>query len=387
MVEVLFAVNPRVLFVGAFPRAGVKVIGGMVTSCQALLASSLPSRLRLDLLDTTQISNPPPVLPVRLMLAIVRFGRFVRRFETNRPQAVILFAALGASVVEKGVMAYYARMRGIPAVIFPRAGSIVDDCRRSAFTRAWARLFFRAARKIVCQSAAWRNFAIQTLGFAPEDVVVIRNWTADREILAIGQQRRPSATPPVRLVFVGWLERNKGVIELIQACRDLVARGDFILQIIGDGAAAGEARELVERFGMTDVIEFRGWLQAAELRRALQDANVFVLPSWAEGLPNAMIEAMAARVAVVVSAVGAIPEIIDDHRSGLLVPPRDVPALAAALAEIIADDALRNRLADEAYTIAKREFAPESAVDQIVAIIDSVVAPRAHFPGEPGVHG
>jgi len=358
----------------------------MVTSCRALLASSLPTRLDLDLLDTTQISNPPPALPVRLILAIARFARFVWRFETGRPQAVILFAALGASVVEKGVMARYARIRGVPALIFPRAGSIVDDCRNSAFTRLWARSSFRAARKIVCQSAAWRCFAIQTLGFAPEDVIVIRNWTANREVLDIGQQRRPSVARPIRLLFVGWLERNKGVIELIQACRELASRGDCTLQIIGDGSAAREAHALVEEFGMSGIIQFRGWLQTADLHQALRDADVFVLPSWAEGLPNAMIEAMAARVAVVVSAVGAIPEIIDDHRSGLLVPPRDAQALAAALAEIVADDALRDRLADEAYTIAKREFAPESAVDRIVALIDSVIALGPNSADAAGVH-
>ncbi|HEX4240749.1 MAG TPA: glycosyltransferase family 4 protein [Steroidobacteraceae bacterium] len=366
--------KPSVLFVGAFPRPGLKVYGGMVTSCQALLASSLPGRLHLDLLDSTQISNPPPALPTRFGLALVRFARFLVKFEKCRPQAVILFAALGASIVEKGVMARYARWRGVPSLIFPRAGHIVDACRDSPLTRAWARLSFRGASKLVCQSVSWSRFATETLGFAPEHVSVVRNWTASPELLAVGERRRRRAGSRVELLFVGWLERDKGILDLIRACAAQGPCRVFRLVIVGDGGAAHEARELAAQLGLAASVEFRGWLQTEELRAALRDADVFVLPSWAEGLPNAMVEAMAARVAVLVTAVGAIPEVIVDRENGLLVPPRDAAALARALGELIDDGALRARLADEAFEVAKREFSPEAAVDRLVALIDASIA-------------
>src|ERR1700689_324226 len=85
---------------------------------------------------------------------------------------------------------------------------------------------------------------------------------------------------------------------------------------------------------------------------------------------------MAARVAVLVSAVGAIPEVIEDRKSGFLVPARDGAALLSALSEIIENGALRARLADAGFEVAKREFAPESAVDRLVALIDSIIAPH-----------
>ena len=76
-VSVVTAARPRVLFVGAFPPPGAKVFGGMVTSCGALLQSSFPTRLDLDMLDSTQISNPPPGLAVRLLRAGRRCARFI----------------------------------------------------------------------------------------------------------------------------------------------------------------------------------------------------------------------------------------------------------------------------------------------------------------------
>jgi glycosyltransferase involved in cell wall biosynthesis len=366
--------RPRVLFVGAFPRPGGAVVGGMVTSCGILLESSFPTRLDLDLLDSTQISNPPPGFAVRLLLAAGRFAKFIGRLERRRPDVVLLFVAVGASIVEKGTMAWYARVRGVPVIMFPRGGSVIDDCRESAFTRLWVRWSFRGARKIICQSEAWQRFAVDVLGFVRGNVTVIRNWTATRELLDVGAKRVVRQNSPVRLLFLGWLERDKGVFELIEACRRLAAGHEFTLDIAGEGSSSAAARALVVRHELTEVVRFRGWLQGEQLRQALAEADVLVLPSWAEGLPNAMVEAMAAQLAVVVSRVGAIPELIGDRRSGLLVEPRNAGSLADALAEIVDDGALRARLARAGYEIAMRDFEVEAAVDRLVREIEGTIA-------------
>jgi glycosyltransferase involved in cell wall biosynthesis len=104
-----------------------------------------------------------------------------------------------------------------------------------------------------------------------------------------------------------------------------------------------------------------------------------VLPSWAEGLPNAMVEGMAAGLAVVVTGVGAIPELITDRFSGMLVEPRNADSLARALEEVIVDGGLRERLAREAYRIAMRDFEVEAAVDRLIAEIEgTIVAGHRH---------
>jgi glycosyltransferase involved in cell wall biosynthesis len=368
--------RPRVLFVGAFPPPGSVIFGGMITSCRALLGSSLPQRLELYLLDSTQISNPPPRLAVRLLLAARRFVRFITTLERRHPDAVLLFVAVGASIVEKGAMAWYARTRGVPVIMFPRGGSVVEACRHSARTLAWVRVAFRGARKIICQGDSWRRFAIESLGFAPDDVTVIRNWTATRELVQLGADRSDDRSGKVRLLFLGWLERDKGIFELIEACARLTHKREFTLELAGEGSASEEIRALVLRSGLDAVVRFRGWLRDEELRQTLAGADVLVLPSWAEGLPNAMVEGMAARLAIVVSRVGAVPEVIQDHRSGLLVAPRNVDSLVTALCEIIDNPDLRKALADEAFRVATHEFEVESAVARLVDEVNSVVSAR-----------
>ena len=365
--------RPRILFVGAFPSADSVILGGMVTSCRILLSSSFSSRLDLDLLDSTQMSNPPPGFAVRFARAAGRFVRFIRRFEQRRPDAVLLFVAVGASIVEKGAMAWYARLRGVPAIMFPRGGSVIDDCRDSALTRVWVRSSFRGARKIICQSESWQRFAIGVLGFECTNVAVIRNWTATRDLLDVGARRVAPQDPIVRLLFLGWLDREKGIFELLEACRRLVGRQRFTLDLAGEGNSSAEVRVLVARYDLTEQVRFCGWLRGTDLLQALSEADVLVLPSWAEGLPNAMIEAMAARLAVVVTRVGAIPELITDHHSGLLVEPRDIDSLARALDEIISDRSLRENLGCEAYKIAARDFEVEAAVDRLMTEIESTI--------------
>jgi glycosyltransferase involved in cell wall biosynthesis len=351
----------------------------MVTSCRILLSSSFPSRLDLDLLDSTQISNPPPGFWVRFARAAGRFLKFIGRFERRRPDAVLLFVAVGASIVEKGAMAWYARLRGVPAIMFPRGGSVVDDCRKSALTRTWVKFSFGGARKIVCQSESWQRFATDVLGFARSNVTVVRNWTATPELMDVGAKRVARDDSCVRLLFLGWLEREKGVFELIEAARRLKDDRRFTLDIVGEGNASIEARALVARYNLDEVVRFRGWLRGDQLHQALSGADVLVLPSWAEGLPNAMVEGMAARLAVVVTRVGAVPELIVDRRSGLLIEPRDVDSLVRALGEIIIDGELRARLAQEAYRIAQRDFEVEAAVSRLVPEIESTIADgRAH---------
>lgn len=366
--------RPRILFVGAFPPPDNEVFGGNVTACRILLGSSFPERAELILLDSTQISNPPPGLPLRLLLAARRFCAYLILFERRRPNVVLLFTSVGASMVEKGTMAWYARLRGAPALVFPRGGSVIDTCHRSRFVRSWVRIALGGARKILCQGPAWQRFAVDLLGIRLEDAPIITNWTATPALLSIGRQRSVRLEDsPVGLLFLGWVEENKGIFELIEACLQLSQSRQFVLDIVGEGNASEAARELVVRYGLEDVVHFRGWLKGTDVENALSDADILVLPSWAEGLPNAMIEAMASKLAVVVSAVGNIPDVVTDGHEALLVPPKDVTALQVALAKVIDDPALRRRLGDAAFSLAASQWGVEQAVEGILSAVEASI--------------
>jgi len=367
--------QPHLLVVGAFPKGDSKIFGGMVTSCKALLQSSLPRQVRLELLDSTQISVPPPSFPVRLGYAMWRVARYVHRLERRKPDAVLLFVAIGASVAEKGVMAWYARLRGVQALMFPRGGEIIEASAGSRMTRFWVRLAFRGASVMLCQSPKWRDFA-QSLGFSGARAAVIPNWTATPDLLAIGKARHRSSDAPAKLLFLGWLDRAKGVGELLEACLRLKPGHCFTLDIAGEGKYSREARAYVERNGLSDIVRFRGWITGDELHAAFAESNVLVLPSYVEGLPNAMVEAMAAGLAVVVTGVGSIPDVVADEHDALVIGPRDVDALERALRRVIEDVPLRDRLGTAACARAEAQFAVEPAVEKIVGVVREAMSMR-----------
>jgi glycosyltransferase involved in cell wall biosynthesis len=122
-----------------------------------------------------------------------------------------------------------------------------------------------------------------------------------------------------------------------------------------------------------EIVRFAGILIGRAKLEALRSADAFVLPSYTEGLPNAMIEAMAAGLPVVVSAVGSVPDVVVHGVNGLLVSPRDGVSLEGAMRRILSSPELRLRLGREAHRVASERFAPESAASRLVALIEEVV--------------
>lgn len=112
----------------------------------------------------------------------------------------------------------------------------------------------------------------------------------------------------------------------------------------GDGEASA-ARALAQRLGIVDRVETPGWMTGATKAQWLARATIYALPSYAEGLPMSVLEAMAAGAPVVATPVGGISDVLSDGVHGLLVPPGDVVALVAALARLLDDAGLRDRLA------------------------------------------
>lgn len=155
-----------------------------------------------------------------------------------------------------------------------------------------------------------------------------------------------AAVGPVRLLSVGRLAPAKGQLVLLQACAKLRADGlDFELTLVGDGPDRARLEDERDRTGLGDCVRFAGALNQAQVRAELARADVFVLPSLAEGIPVVLMEAMASGLPVVSCPVNGIPELIEDGCNGLFASPGDVISLAIALRRLIEDAPLRERLA------------------------------------------
>src|SRR5204863_4056449 len=129
------------------------------------------------------------------------------------------------------------------------------------------------------------------------------------------------------------------------------------LVIVGDGPERDRLESAAARSGVSQRIIFAG--QVADVQTFYAIANVFVLPSHTEGSPNVLLEAMAANVPIVATAVGGVPEIVENEESALLVPASDPAALLAAIARLLADAELGQRLTKNAAKLVVENHSPE----------------------------
>lgn len=135
-----------------------------------------------------------------------------------------------------------------------------------------------------------------------------------------------------RVLFVGRLEKVKGVPLLVKAfAMAHASHPDATLDIVGDGPARMSIEEQVVASELSDSVRFHGYLDQFAVARLMESVDTLVLPSFAEGLPVVLMEAMASRIPVVASSIAGIPELIEDGVSGFLVPPGDVGSVATKL--------------------------------------------------------
>lgn len=271
---------------------------------------------------------------------------------TGRAELLHVHMADYGSVLRKGIIVALAALFRVPVVLHLHAGRFPEQMERSGpLTRRAIAAVIGACAEIVVLGDYWRRFTAATFPHARR-ITVLPNAVPGPAAVPerVRADRGPDGTPgrPVRLLFLGRLIPIKGLNILLDAlatpaCRDR----NWVLTIAGDGDRDTYHAQ-AERLGLADRVSFAGWLGPEQCREHLAAADVLVQPSLFEGLPMAVLEAMAYGLAIVATRVGSVGEAVEDGGSGLLVEPGDAAALAAALERVLTDGDLRAALAASA---------------------------------------
>ncbi|MDH3692155.1 MAG: glycosyltransferase family 4 protein [Gammaproteobacteria bacterium] len=361
--------NPRVLFIGGFKPANDGAVGGQFYACSTLVNSPIKEHIKFIKIDSTVASVPPPALIVRVIPAISRVLKVIYFLSSSKVDSVLVFTAHGASLLEKGLIVFIARLFRKKTVTFPRSGFLIDECKRSRFWRWYTRMVFRHSNWVVCQGDYWRQGFIELLGLPEGKFITIMNW------LDISEYNSLFSVAPdngeLRILFMGWVDQDKGIIEFVNSIAKLRSRlGNVRVTIAGKGNALDAAKNLVGKYQLEDYVNFPGWVIGDKKEELIKRSHIFVLPSYAEGMPNALLEAMAAKKAVISTSVGAIPDVLKNFENGLLIPPRDEDALTRALETCIEDRDLVTRLSENARKSIEKNHDIESAWVSVFRLLD-----------------
>jgi colanic acid/amylovoran biosynthesis glycosyltransferase len=259
--------------------------------------------------------------------------------------------------------AYIAhRLTGIPFSFTAHAHDIF-------LHRAMLQRKIAAASQVIAISRFNQAWLERARGGAATPIPVVHCGVESDALAEVGARRRPPKPGQgLRLLSVGSLQAYKGHRVLVEACARLRAAGlTFHCRIVGGGRLAEALRRQIASLGLEQAVVLAGPAAESAVAAALADADVFVLPSIVapsgqmEGIPVALMEAMAAGLPVVASRLSGIPELVTDGHDGLLTPPGDAVALAQAL-ERLADPELRRRLGAAAQRRVRADFDLEANV-------------------------
>jgi L-malate glycosyltransferase len=222
------------------------------------------------------------------------------------------------------------------------------------------------ANRVIANSAAVRDMLVKDFRIPPDHVQIVRNGVDIERFESVGADRRRVSSrldDKERLVIVvaNMHSELKGHYELIEAARRIcreVPKARFVL--VGDGEERTKIEQHVRDAGLLAHFLFLG--SRKDIPELLACAEVSILPSRAEGLPNAILEAMAAGVPVVATRVGGIPEIVEDGECGLLVPSQDPQALAESTLRLLQDSGLAARIARNALERIRARFSFDHVV-------------------------
>jgi len=189
----------------------------------------------------------------------------------------------------------------------------------------------------------------------------------------------PPESTTFRILSVGSLVEKKGHEYLVRACRRLKERGlDFHCTIVGRGGRRAALEQLMADLEVEDVITLAGAREQAWVYEALRNSHIFALAcvvaenSDRDGIPVAMMEALAMGVTVVSTRVSGIPELVSHEETGLLAPPRDADALAATILRLAEDESLRRRLGENGRALVARKFDIRENGRRLVEVFASV---------------
>lgn len=230
-----------------------------------------------------------------------------------------------------------ARAIGVPCVVGARGS---DVHLRTGLLRRLTRRTLHAADAVLTVSQAMRRVVVEAYGTAPDKVRCIVNGidTGVFQPMDRGAARaRLGIADDARLVvYVGRMVESKGLRELVEAFGSIAAAdGRVQLALVGDGVMHAELRALAAASGLGARIHMPGGMEPSDVAQWLAASDVLTLPSWSEGYPNVLVEAIACGRPVVASDVGGAAEIVNAG-NGILVPPRNPGALAAALCDALA---------------------------------------------------
>jgi glycosyltransferase involved in cell wall biosynthesis len=307
---------------------------GGIATLQKLIIKYAPPHLNIDLIATRDKGS----MVNRGFIFIRAIWLLIWRLLTKKIDLVHIHISDGGSILRKAIISTIAFSFHKP-VLMHAHGSVfhLNYANSPKLVQQLMQKIFSQCKGWIALTSFWQDFYVSSLGLDPQKVCILLNPTE----LPLSIPNRINSTI-IKIVFVGQICQRKGIFDLIQAFANLpeYLRKSSELLVAGDGEIE-KAKELTESLNLTAQITFLGLIDAQERDLLLEKADIYVLPTYNEGLPLALLEAMSWGLPVITTPVSGIPDVVTDTKNGLLVNPGNIQQLTDAMKLSIENEDLR----------------------------------------------
>ena len=290
-----------------------------------------------------------------------------------RLKIVHIHTAAGASFRRKMIMARTARLFGKKVILHMHAADFVEYYETSANKERIVE-GIKACDRLIVLSPQWRDFFVK-IGIDGNKIIILNNIVTPptEKILAERKKLSKDRKPIARFLFLGWLGKRKGIWDLLDV---LVAhhdelKGHFLLRF-GGNEFEDEVKKLIVENHLEDVAQFEGWVNGNKKDQLLEWANCFILPSYNEGLPISILEAMSYGMPVVSTPVGGITEVVKDCINVVIVEPGNKEQIWEAIKYYVDNPQKIEKEGEESLKIVK-SFTPDYVLTKLKNIYEELL--------------
>ena len=347
--------SSQVLFLGV----SKKTKGGMT----AVLVSYDKYIENMRFIPTWKLGNKV-VKSWYALQALVRTW-FLLTFD-KRIQIVHIHGAANASFERCKLFVSLAKKCGKKVILHEHAADFVEYYEAAADKQAITDTF-RKCDSLIVLSQSWKEY-FASIGMDTTKIHVLNNIVSPPELLP----EKHIADGKLHLMYMGEISKRKGGFDLLQAISDNKEYfKDKLVLRIGGNEVDGDIKTFIKEHGLEAFVSYEGWIAGKKKTDCLNWEDVYILPSYNEGLPIAILEAMAYSHPVISTPVGGIPEVIETGKNGILVQPGDTKAIADAIKYYIENPDAIKRHGDKAYQVVQNFF-PEKVFDDLKKIYEKV---------------
>jgi len=340
---------------------GMYKVADYLIQAQQRASSGAATRAELRGLDTRGNGSA--------LMSMVFLGRAMVRLVKGRLSGKLIGVHVNISerlsIVRKGVLMILCKMLGVPVVLHLHAAQLPQFYEKlPSILKALLRWVFSLPEVCIVLGVSAQQFVARELKVPMSKIEIVINGVPEPTQL----RRSPVSGAVQHVLFLGNLTERKGVSDLMKALALLNTSASRLkVSLVGGGdVAAYRAKARILR--IDSIVQVLGWADQREASQLLANSDVLILPSYDEGLPLVILEALANGVAVICTPVGEIPNVLTDGVNAVFVQPGDVPGMATTLKSLLEQPALREKIERNGRDIYERQFSVDKFFDRVASI-------------------